>query len=334
MTPLFKGIKTSTQVVIVMTTCSTFFALGMMPFLLYVYSRGIYDGDLKSKIPYKGIVVSLVLVLIPCTIGIFLNAKRPQYVRYVHKGGRIVMLLLSVAIIALSVINVGKSIMCSRTVSMETGCQNVQLCSTILNVTFPPEEIGPLFFFPLLYMIFQLGEGVLLIFIFRCYEKIKPSKDKTKMTYTAAEIEETIPGTLGNGTHKGEKCSPCTAWSEDNSVQSTGEQKMKEHQSLVSSTGDLLTERDLLRLRLLLLDLLTSYSEALQEDSSQLRDQITLSTLWDRCNLALQTKLKLGSQHDPSLGPDRSNRNAHCRLWNCAAALSPRLFWPPPICRS
>lgn len=48
----------------------------------------------------------------------------------------------------------------------------------------------------------------------------------------------------------------------------------------------------------------------------------------------MQTKLKLGSQHDPSLGPDRSNRNAHCRLWNCAAALSPRLFWPPPVCRS
>lgn len=65
---------------------------------------------------------------------------------------------------------------CSRTVSMETGCQNVQLCSTILNVTFRPEDIGPLFFFPLLYMIFQLGEGVLLILIFRCYEKMKSSK--------------------------------------------------------------------------------------------------------------------------------------------------------------
>lgn len=59
---------------------------------------------------------------------------------------------------------------------METGCQNVQLCSTILNVTFPPEVIGPLFFFPLLYMIFQVGEGLLLIAIFRCYEKIKSSK--------------------------------------------------------------------------------------------------------------------------------------------------------------
>ncbi|XP_045864062.1 sodium/bile acid cotransporter isoform X2 [Meles meles] len=194
---------------IVMTTCSTFFALGMMPLLLFVYSRGIYDGDLKNK------------------------------------GGMIIMLLLSVAIIALSVINVGKSIMfvmtphllatsslmpfvgfllgyilstlfrlngqCSRTVSMETGCQNVQLCSTILNVTFPPEAIGPLFFFPLLYMIFQLGEGLLIIFIFRCYEKMKSSKDKTKMTYTAAATEEAIPATLGNGTHKGDECSPCTA---------------------------------------------------------------------------------------------------------------------------
>lgn len=68
-----------------MTTCSTFIALGMMPLLLYVYSRGIYDGDLKDKVPYGGIVLSLIMILIPCTIGIFLNAKRPQYVRYVTK---------------------------------------------------------------------------------------------------------------------------------------------------------------------------------------------------------------------------------------------------------
>lgn len=44
----------------------------------------------------------------------------------------------------------------------------------------------------------------------------------------------------------------------------------------------------------------------------------------------LQTKLKLGSQHDPSLGPERSHRNAHCRLWKCAASHSPRLFGPLP----
>ncbi|XP_004699071.2 sodium/bile acid cotransporter [Echinops telfairi] len=219
---------------IVMTTCSTFFALGMMPLLLYIYSMGIYDGDLKDKVPYGGIVISLVLVLIPCSIGIFINAKRPQYVRYIVKGGMIIMLLLTVVISVLSAINVGKSIMfimtphllatsslmpfigflmgyvlsalfrlngqCRRTVSMETGCQNVQLCSTILNVTFPPEVIGPLFFFPLLYMIFQLGEGLLFIACFRCYQKCQAPKDKTKMIYTAATSEETAPAALGNGT--------------------------------------------------------------------------------------------------------------------------------------
>ncbi|KAL2789760.1 sodium/bile acid cotransporter [Daubentonia madagascariensis] len=229
---------------IVMTTCSTFFALGMMPLLLYIYSRGIYDGDLKDKVPYGGIMISLMLVLIPCTIGTFLKSKQPQYVRYVTKGGMIIILLFSVAVIALSAINVGNSIMfamtppllatsslmpligflmgyllsalfrlngrCRRTVSMETGCQNIQLCSTILNVTFPPEVIGPLFFFPLLYMIFQLGEGLLLIAIFQCYEKIKTPKDKTKMIYTPATTEETNPGALRNGTHKREECSPCT----------------------------------------------------------------------------------------------------------------------------
>ncbi|OWK09572.1 SLC10A1 [Cervus elaphus hippelaphus] len=223
-----------------MTTCSTFFALGMMPLLLYLYSRGIYDGSLKDKVPYGGIMISLILILIPCTTGIILKSKRPQYVRYVTKGGIILLLLCSVAVVVLSALNVGKSILfvmtphllatsslmpfigfllgyllsalfclngrCKRTVSMETGCQNIQLCSTILNVTFPPEVIGPLFFFPLLYMIFQAGEGLLLIAIFRCYEKFKPSRDNTKMTYKVDATEETLSTALGNGTYKGEEC--------------------------------------------------------------------------------------------------------------------------------
>ncbi|XP_036983100.2 hepatic sodium/bile acid cotransporter [Artibeus jamaicensis] len=238
------AIKGDMNLSIVMTTCSTFFALGMMPLLLYVYSRGIYDGNLRNNIPYGGIMISLIMVLTPCTIGIFLSSKRPQYVRYIIKTGTTIMLLLSGAIVVLSTINVGKSIMyvmtphlwatsslmpfigflmgyllsvlfrlngpCSRTVSMETGCQNIHLCSTILNVTFPPEVIGPLFFFPLLYMICQTGEALFIIALFRCYEKIKPSKDKTKIIYTAATTEETTPAVLRNGNTK-EECPPSTA---------------------------------------------------------------------------------------------------------------------------
>lgn len=68
-----------------MTTCSTFFALGMMPLLLYLYSKGIYDGSLKDKVPYGGIMISLLMVLIPCTIGILLKSKWPKCVPYVMK---------------------------------------------------------------------------------------------------------------------------------------------------------------------------------------------------------------------------------------------------------
>ncbi|XP_036887612.1 sodium/bile acid cotransporter [Sturnira hondurensis] len=237
------ALKGDMNLSIVMTTCSTFLALGMMPLLLYIYSRGLYDGSLRNKIPYGGIVTSLILILTPCTIGIFLSSKRPQYVRYVIRGGMIMTLSLGVATTVLSVINVGRSIMfvmtphlwatsslmpligflmgyllsvlfrlsgpCSRTVSMETGFQNVQLCSTILYVAFPPEVIGPLFFFPLLYMVCQSGEGLLIIALFWCYEKIKHPKDKTKMIYTAATTEETTPAALGNGNPK-EECSSST----------------------------------------------------------------------------------------------------------------------------
>ncbi|KAM4665600.1 LOW QUALITY PROTEIN: hepatic sodium/bile acid cotransporter [Amazona ochrocephala] len=187
---------------IVMTTCSTLLAIGLMPLLLYLY--GLYEGDLEGKIPYKGIITSLVLMLIPCAIGVILNEKKPQCTGFIIKARKMVLLLVSSAvIIVLSVANMGSGIMavfspsllgssalmpfigfllgyavsavfklndqCRRTVCMETGCQNVQL----LKVAFAPEIIGPLYFFPLLYLLFQLGEGLLLILLFRIYDRIK-----------------------------------------------------------------------------------------------------------------------------------------------------------------
>ncbi|NXI00096.1 NTCP protein, partial [Pachycephala philippinensis] len=67
---------------------------------------------------------------------------------------------------------------CRRIVFMESGCQNVQLCSAILKVTFAPEIIGPLYFFPLLYLLFQLGEGPLLTLVFRIHDRIKKANGK------------------------------------------------------------------------------------------------------------------------------------------------------------
>ncbi|XP_060118130.1 hepatic sodium/bile acid cotransporter [Heteronotia binoei] len=209
---------------IVMTTCSTLLALGLMPLLLHLYTKDLYHGHLETKVPYKGILISLVMTLIPCTLGIFLNEKKPQCARLLVKAGMIVLLLSSVPIIALSVMNVGSRILinfsprllgtsalmpfigfslgyilsaffsfsdqCRRTICMETGCQNMQLCSTILKMAFAPEVIGPLFFFPLLYIIFQLGEGLLFVVMFRSYTNIKQLKDPATMDNTEAEINQ------------------------------------------------------------------------------------------------------------------------------------------------
>ncbi|XP_020644176.3 hepatic sodium/bile acid cotransporter [Pogona vitticeps] len=191
---------------IVMTACSTVLALGLMPLLLFLYTESIYQGNLEHKVPYKTIVFSLFMILVPCAIGIYLNEKKPQYSRIVVKAGMIVLLLSSILTIALTVIHFGSSILliifsprllgactlmpfvgfsmgyilsasfhfssqCRRTICFETGCQNVQLCTTILQMAFAPEVVGALFLFPLLYLIFQLGEGLLLVLLFRICER-------------------------------------------------------------------------------------------------------------------------------------------------------------------
>ena len=44
----------------------------------------------------------------------------------------------------------------SRTIMVETGCQNVQLASTVLRLAFDPLAINILFLMPLIYMVFQV----------------------------------------------------------------------------------------------------------------------------------------------------------------------------------
>lgn len=56
---------------------------------------------------------------------------------------------------------------------METGCQNIQLCLVVLKMAFPPQVIGPLFLFPLIYITMQCTEALLLALCFRCYQTFK-----------------------------------------------------------------------------------------------------------------------------------------------------------------
>lgn len=208
---------------IVMTTFSTVMALGLMPLLLFLYCQGF--KNLENAVPYTGITIALIMTLVPCAFGIAINHCKPAYSPIILKVGLSILLIATVAIGILCGITIGGSVWvvfspqmmavaalmpligyvlgyfvpavckvnqkCRRTIAMETGCQNIQLCSTILKVAFAPEVIGPLYLFPLIYIIFQGGEALLFIFFFRCYETFKPAA-KAKPVYLAVDgkVEE------------------------------------------------------------------------------------------------------------------------------------------------
>ncbi|XP_061651178.1 hepatic sodium/bile acid cotransporter-like isoform X1 [Phyllopteryx taeniolatus] len=215
------ALKGDMNLSIVMTTCSCIAALGLMPLLLLIYCQGF--SGLENSVPYVGIISALTFTLVPCGMGIVLNHYKPKYTPFVLKSGLSILIISSVIVFCLcgvaikdvlwmiltaDVITVASlmpligfmlgyvisavcrlSPKCSRTVSVETGCQNIQLCVAILKVAFPPEVIGPMFLFPLLYYTFQCAEALLLTVCFRCYRMIKSPAEETRI-YTNVNVKQ------------------------------------------------------------------------------------------------------------------------------------------------
>lgn len=197
---------------IVMTTCSCVAALAMMPLLLYIFCRG--TNQLEAAVPYGGIMTTLALTLVPCAVGILINHHKPNYATLVKKVGLSILVISTVIMSILSGIAV-KDVLwtifmpdvltvaalmpligftlgyvmsyicrlnpqCCRTICMETGCQNIQLCVVILKVAFPMEVIGPMFLFPLVYITMQCAEALLLTLCYRCYQTFEsPAEGKS-----------------------------------------------------------------------------------------------------------------------------------------------------------
>ncbi|KAM7375717.1 hypothetical protein PAMP_005497 [Pampus punctatissimus] len=198
---------------IVMTTCSSIAALGLMPLLLLIYCQG-FTG-LENAVPYIGIITALTYTLVPCAIGIAINHYKPNYTPFILKAGISILIISSIVVFALSAVVVKDTLwmilmpdvvavaalmpligfmlgyimsiicrlspQCSRTIAMETGCQNIQLCFAILKVAFSPQVIGPMFLFPLIYITFQCAEALFLTLCFRCYQTFKPPAAETKI---------------------------------------------------------------------------------------------------------------------------------------------------------
>ncbi|XP_009333494.1 PREDICTED: sodium/bile acid cotransporter 4, partial [Pygoscelis adeliae] len=106
---------------------------------------------------------------------------------------------------------------CRRTVSLETGCQNVQLCTAILKLTFPPELIGSMYMFPLLYALFQSAEAGLFVLVYKMYGRDSYKQDTlgeeedTDISYKKLkeeEVAETSYGTVTTEDHNSIQMEP------------------------------------------------------------------------------------------------------------------------------
>ncbi|NXC48211.1 NTCP2 protein, partial [Penelope pileata] len=198
-----------------MTTCSTILAMGMMPLCLLIYTKMWTDSD-AIVLPYDSIGISLAALIIPVSVGIYVNHKWPHKAKIILKVGSIVgaVLIVIVAVVGgvlyrgswiispkLWIIGTifpaagyslgfllarfaGLSWHRCRTVSLETGMQNTQLCSTIVQLSFTPEQLELMFTFPLIYSIFQLLFAAIFLAGYRIYirrcGKTKSDVEKTE----------------------------------------------------------------------------------------------------------------------------------------------------------
>ncbi|KAF5920365.1 ileal sodium/bile acid cotransporter [Diceros bicornis minor] len=185
-----------------MTTCSTLLALGMMPLCLFTYTKMWVESG-TIVIPYNNIGTSLVTLVVPVSIGMFVNHKWPQKAKLILKIGSITGAILIVVtavvggilyqsawIIAPKLWIIGMIFPVAgyslgfflariagqpwhrcRTVALETGMQNTQLCSTIVQLSFTQEQLNYIFTFPLIYSIFQLVFAAVFLGIYFGYKK-------------------------------------------------------------------------------------------------------------------------------------------------------------------
>ncbi|XP_064413703.1 LOW QUALITY PROTEIN: ileal sodium/bile acid cotransporter [Latimeria chalumnae] len=177
-----------------MTACSTILELGMMPLCLYIYTKMWVESD-TIQILYDSIGITLATLIIPVALGVYVKQRWPNKAQVILEIGSITGAVL-IVIIAVAggvlyngswatayelwiigtlfpltgyslgfflVEGVGSSWTKCRTVALETGCQNTQLCTTIIQLSFTPDQLSLMFTFPLIYSVFQLVFAFILV---------------------------------------------------------------------------------------------------------------------------------------------------------------------------
>ncbi|MEM6805278.1 MAG: bile acid:sodium symporter, partial [Bacteroidota bacterium] len=150
-----------------MTVASSLAATFMMPLLLKIYSEALGIGS-EIQIPFSKIMISLLLLLIPVSLGMLIRKYNASWAKTVEKVGATIGIIAIILIFILPLINNQQmfavswevfiaagliaaagmffgyilsrwsklSICHSKTVSLETGIQNAVLTVGIIGISF------------------------------------------------------------------------------------------------------------------------------------------------------------------------------------------------------
>ncbi|XP_054846508.1 sodium/bile acid cotransporter 4 [Eublepharis macularius] len=230
---------------IIMTTSSTLLALLLMPLCLWLYSRAWINTPLVRLLPLGAVTLTLCSTLLPIGLGVLIRYRYPRLADILLKVSLWSLLVTLVILFILTGTMLGPELLatipatvyvvavlmplagyscgygvatlfrlpphCKRTVSLETGCQNVQLCTAILKLTFPPQLIGSMYMFPLLYALFQAAEAGLFVLAYKIYgrdfykqDTLGGEEDETDISYKKLKEEEVPDTSYGTVTAEGQ----------------------------------------------------------------------------------------------------------------------------------
>nr|XP_012624223.1 sodium/bile acid cotransporter 4 [Microcebus murinus] len=224
---------------IIMTVSSTLLALVLMPLCLWIYSRAWIDTPVVQLLPLGTVILTLCSTLIPIGLGVFIRYRYSRVADYIVKGSLWSLLVTLVVLFILTGTMLGPELLatipatvymvaifmplagyasgyglatlfrlpanCKRTVCLETGSQNVQLCTAILKLAFPPQLVGSMYMFPLLYALFQSAEAGLFVLIYKMCGNESPRKqdplanadEDTDISYKKLKEEEVADTSYG-----------------------------------------------------------------------------------------------------------------------------------------
>uniref|UniRef100_A0A8C5XLF2 Solute carrier family 10 member 4 n=1 Tax=Microcebus murinus TaxID=30608 RepID=A0A8C5XLF2_MICMU len=141
-----------------------------MPLCLWIYSRAWIDTPVVQLLPLGTVILTLCSTLIPIGLGVFIRYRYSRVADYIVKGSLWSLLVTLVVLFILTGTMLGPELLatipatvymvaifmplagyasgyglatlfrlpanCKRTVCLETGSQNVQLCTAILKLFF------------------------------------------------------------------------------------------------------------------------------------------------------------------------------------------------------